>query len=146
MTQRFNKITRQAMRALEPGKRIVEHGVIYEKVKSGDGRFEICIQVNGKRIHRVIGNESEGITRTHAEEAIETLKNEARLGRLSLPKGRKLPLNFKQASAQYLERLAVEGGKNLESKTKQLEQRLIPFFDTMPLASISTFQLNTRHN
>src|SRR5579871_4140232 len=114
MSKKFEKLTRQAMRDLPPGRRIVEHGIIYEKTKNGDGRFEFCIQVNGERMHRVVGNESEGITRTHVEEAIEKYKNEARMGRLSLPKGRKLPLSFKEGATQYLERLVVENGKNLK--------------------------------
>jgi integrase len=141
MSKRFEKLTRLEMRALLPGKRIVEHGIVYEKLKSGDGRFELCIQVNGKRMHRVVGNESEGITRMHAEQAIEKLKNEARMGRISLPKGRKLHLSFKQAAQQYLERLVVEGGNSLDTKERQLKQQLVPFFDTTPLASISSFQV-----
>jgi len=141
MSQKFVKLTRLAMRALEPGKRIVEHGIIYEKLKSGDGRFEMCIQVNGKRMHRVVGNESEGITRTHAEEAIEKFKNEARMDRVSLPKGRKLHLTFKQAAEDYLERLAVEDGKSLPSKTRMIKTRLIPFFEFTPLKEISSFQI-----
>ena len=141
MAQRFAKLTRLNMRALAPGKRIVEHGVIYEKLKTGDGRFEICIQVDGKRMHRVVGNESEGITRTHAENTVEKLKNESRLGRLSLPKGRKLPMSFKSAAVQYLERLAVEDGNSLAIKTRQINQKLIPFFDMTPLENISSFQI-----
>ena len=133
MTKRFEKLTRQATRSLESGKRIVEHGIVYEKLKNGDGRFEICIQANGTRQHRVIGNESEGITRTHAEQAIEKLKHDARSNRLSLPKGRKLPLSFKKAASQYLERLEVEGGKSLAIKKRQLNQQLIPFFGMTPL-------------
>jgi integrase len=139
--QKFVKMTRLAMRALVPGKRIVEHGIVYEKLKSEDGRFELCIQVNGKRMHRTVGKESEGITRSHAEQAIEKFKNEARMGRLSLPKGRKLPMTFKEAAAQYLERLSLEGGKSLDTKKRQLKQLLIPFFDCTPLADISPFQV-----
>ena len=141
MPQRFTKLTRPNMRALAPGKRIVEHGIVYEKLKSGDGRFELCIQVNGKRIHRVIGNESEGITRHHAEQATEKLRNDARMNRLNLPKGRKLPLSFKKAAAQYLERMEIEGGRNLAIKRRQLALKLIPFFGDAALESISSFQV-----
>ena len=141
MTLRFTKLTRPNTRALEPGKRIVEHGIVYEKLANGDGRFEICIQVDGKRLHRVIGNESEGVTRYHAEQAIEKLKHDSRTNRLNLPKGRKLPLSFKKAAAQYLERLEVEGGKNLHIKQRQLALKLVPFFGESALESISSFQI-----
>src|SRR5688572_1688298 len=141
MAQRFIKLTRQAMRALESGDRIHEHGITYEKLKNGDGRFEIYGQINGKRLHRVIGNDSEGITRTHAEEALEKLRNEARMDRISLPKGRKLHLTFKQAARDYLERLEIEGGKSLAGKKRQLNQLLIPFFGATPLKDITSFQV-----
>jgi hypothetical protein len=47
--------------------------------------------VDGQRIHRVIGRESDGTTRTQAEDFIEKVRTEARHGRLNLPKGRKMP-------------------------------------------------------
>ena len=89
MSAKFTKLTRAAMRALEPGQKINEHCITYEKLKNGDGSFEIYGQINGKRIHRRIGKESEGITRSHAEQGLEKLKNEARMDRISYPKGRK---------------------------------------------------------
>jgi len=141
MSRKFEKLTREAMRALPPDKRIVEHGITYIKLQNGDGRFQACIMVNGKRIHRVIGNESEGITRTHAEQAIEKFKHSGRENRLSLPKGRKLPMAFKQAAKQYLERLELEGGKNIPKKKQQLEQYLVPFFSDTALTEISSFDV-----
>ncbi len=50
--------------------------------------------VDAQRIHRVIGKESDGTTRTQAEEFIEKAKQDAKSGRLNLPKGRKIALNF----------------------------------------------------
>ena len=141
MSRKFDKLTREAMRALPAGKHIVEHGITYIKLKNGDGRFQACIMVNGKRIHRVIGNESEGITRTQAEQAIEKFKHGGRENRLSLPKGRKLPMSFKQAAAQYEERLEVEDGKSLAIKKRQLKQKLIPFFGDTALEEINSFQI-----
>lgn len=141
MTLKYTKLTRPAMRDLPKGKRIVEHGITYEKLNSGDGRFAICIMVNGKRIHRTIGKESEGITRTHAEQAIEKFKHEGRENRLSLPKGRKLPLTFKEAAHKYLERLTLEGGNNIPKKTQQLQQYLIPYFGATPLDGLNSFDV-----
>ena len=60
----------------------------------GDGRYTVNIMVDGQRIHRVIGKESEGVTRKQAEEFIEKVRTDARQGRLNLPKGRKLTLGF----------------------------------------------------
>lgn len=141
MSRKFDKLTRPAMRNLKPGKRIVENGIVYEKLANGDGRFAMCIMVNGKRHHRVVGKESEGITRKQAEDAIEKLKHESREGRLSLPKGRKVPLTFGKVSTMYLERLVDEGGKNIPKKRQQLEQYLVPFFGHIPLTDISSFDV-----
>ena len=60
--------------------------------------------VDGQRIHRVIGMESDGVTREQAENAIEKLRTEAREGRLNLPKGRKIALGFQEATAKYLDK------------------------------------------
>ncbi len=50
--------------------------------------------IDGQRIHRVIGKESEGVTRQHVEDAIEKLRTDARVGRLSLPKKTKNCIGF----------------------------------------------------
>jgi len=95
--------------------------------------------VDGQRIHRVIGRESEGVTRTQAEEFIERVRTEAREGRLSLPKGRKTHFGFTEAAHKYLVRLSETNGKNLIAKERQLRRYLIPFFRNQSLDTISTF-------
>lgn len=40
-------------------------------VASGDGVYSVNVMVDGQRIHRVLGKESEGVTRTQAEQYIE---------------------------------------------------------------------------
>lgn len=97
--------------------------------------------VDGQRIHRVIGKESDGVTREQAEKFIEQARTDARQGRLNLPKGRKIVLGFKEAAEKYLEKLEQEGGKDMTSKRQRLKHHLIPFFTSMPLAKISTFDV-----
>jgi integrase len=97
--------------------------------------------VDGRRIHRVIGVESEGVTRTQAEEFIERVRTDARAGRLSLPKGRKLALTFGTAAVDYLDRLKQDGGKNIKIKERQLRMYLSPFFATMRLDAVTSFTI-----
>lgn len=98
MARAFNKLTRPAMRSLRPGGSLTEHGINFERVANGDGVFSVNVMVDGSRIHRVIGRESEGVTRSQAEQFIEKARSEARAGRLSLPAGRKNHLSFAEAA------------------------------------------------
>jgi integrase len=141
MALRFSKLTRLACRKLQPGQKLVEHGITFERLANGDGRYSVNVMVDGQRIHRVIGKESDGVTREQAEQFIEQACTQARQGRLNLPKGRKVVVGFKQATEKYLERLVQEGGRNQKSKTQHLNQHLIPFFENKPLAKITTFDV-----
>ena len=64
MRRTFSKLGRPAMRKLDIGDELTEHGVAFERPAIGDGLFTVNIIVGGQRIHRVIGRESEGTTRT----------------------------------------------------------------------------------
>ena len=141
MTIKYEKLTRPLMRGLAPGNRIIEHGISFERLKNGDGRFSVNIMVDGLRIHRVVGKESEGTTRTQAEDFIAQARSDAKHNRLSLPRGRKTPISFRDAAIQYLSKLEEEGGKDLKAKQRKLELHLIPFFGSKPLPQISTFDV-----
>lgn len=141
MTIKFQKLTRTTMRALTENQTISEHGITFERLKNGDGRFLINIMVDGKRVHRVLGKESEGVTRQQAEEFIAMMRTDARHDRLNLPKGRKLTLCFEEAAENYLEKLKEEGGKNISKKREQLKLHLVPFFKDKPLSQIATFDI-----
>ena len=80
-----------------------------------------------KRIHGIAGRESHGMTRTQAEELIAKVRTDAKHNRLSLPKGRKVPLEFDAAATRYLECLLEEGDKELKARKHRLEDRLLPF-------------------
>lgn len=98
--------------------------------------------VDGKRIHRVIGKESEGLTRTQCEEFTESARSEARAGRLTLPKGRKLALTFTAAADDYINRLDESAGKNITIKRRHLRMYLKPFFGPLRLDAITRFTID----
>jgi integrase len=141
MALRFNRLTRAAIRALPHGGKIYEHGITAERLKSGDVRYKINIMVDGERVHRVVGRESEGVTPTQAERAIETIRTKAREGRLDLPAGRKVHRTFSEAADDYLERLEESDGKNLKPKRQHLRQHLTPYFERERLDKLSEFGL-----
>lgn len=141
MAKTFSKLTRPLMRKLGVGGMLNEHGITFERQPSGDGVFTVNVMVDGQRIHRVIGRESDGTTRTQAEEFIAKVRNDARHDRLALPKGRKVALSFGEAASKYLDRLHESGGKDLKAKTHRLNLHLVPFFGTSPLSKISSFDV-----
>ncbi len=141
MSKRFQKLTRPAIRALGPGGRIQEHGIIAACMASGDIRYSVNVQINGRRVHRVIGRESEGTTRTQAEAWLEQAATQARHGNLDLPKGRRQHLTFTEASRIYLKRLEEGDGKNITEKRRHLRTHLRPFFGTMRCDQISKFDV-----
>lgn len=138
MSKTFTKLTRPLIRKLMPGETLNEHGIVFERQTSGDGVFTVNVMVDGQRIHRVIGRESDGTTRTQAEEFIEKARQDAKGGRLNLPKARKLALSFSDAADKYLIKLAEEDGKDLKMKAYRLHMHLKPFFGAMPLSKISS--------
>ncbi|MCC2975718.1 hypothetical protein LK533_03385 [Sphingomonas sp. PL-96] len=99
------------------------------------------VMVDGRRINRTVGRDSDGVNREHAEKLIERFRTEAREGRLSLPAGRKLHRTVAEAAKEYLERSQHEGGKNLVPKTRHLRLQLVPFFGNQRLDAISELDL-----
>ena len=97
--------------------------------------------VDRRRIHRVIGRESEGVTRQQAEDFIASARTDARRDRLNLPEGRKTPLGFREASVRYCDQLESQGGRNIKAKRRQLQQHLVPFFSGSPFNQISSFEI-----
>ncbi|MBL0074378.1 MAG: hypothetical protein IPP41_00025 [Rhodocyclaceae bacterium] len=124
MAKTFTKLTRPTMRKLAAGEKLNEHGITFERQANGDGVFTVNFMVDGQRIHRVIGRESDGTTRTQAEEFIDKARQDAKAGRLNLPKGRKLALSFREAADKYLTKLEQEGGKDIPMKRYRLDQHL----------------------
>ncbi len=111
-----------------------------------DLRYSVNVMVDGERIHRVVGYDSGGTTRTQCEEFIAKVRSDARGDRLDLPKGRKIPLTFAKAAAIYLEREREVGGRDLESKARHLKLHLTPYFGTMRVDRISKFTIEKFRN
>ena len=133
---KFKTLTRANTRNVERHQKIQENGIEFDRLANGDGRYRINIMVDGQRIHRLVGKESDGTTRLDAEKMMAKLRNEAQEARLNLPKGRKPTLRFKEAAEKYLEKQISTQAKNLKSKIYQLKLHLIPFLDNKPLDKI----------
>lgn len=141
MAKSFVKLDRRELRKLPPGEKLTEHGITFERLSNGDGLYSVNVMVDGIRIHRVVGRESDGTTRTQAEDFIEKARTDARHDRLTLPKGRKIVLSFKDAATKYITKLGESGGKNLQVKEQHLQQHMVPFFGDMPLSKLGTFDV-----
>jgi integrase len=141
MALRFSRLDRPAIRRLAPGEKLTEHGVTAERLRNGDTRYSVNVMVDGRRIHRVIGQESDGVTRTQCEEFIEKARTDAREGRLSLPSGRKLHLAFGAAADLYLKKLKEIGGKDYVNNEQHIRLHLKPYLGSMRLDQISAFTL-----
>lgn len=129
------------VRSLAPGESIFENGIKYTKLPNGDGRFSINLMVDGRRIQRALGKESEGVTRSDAELFIEQMRTESRQNRYNLPQGRKLAMSFEEVSQKYLERLKQIGDADLKKKESRLKLHLLPFFSGRPLNQIKNFDI-----
>lgn len=141
MSIKFTKITRANQRNLKAGEKLDEHGITFDRMSNGDGCYKINIMVDGQRIHRVVGKESEGVTRMQAEELIANLRTDARHGRLNLPKGRKLHFTLEEAAKKYLTKLDEEGGKDIIAKTYRLTMHVLPFLGSIALDKLCTFDI-----
>ncbi len=146
MALRFTRLTRPAIRKLQAGERTTEHGITAEGLQDGDVRYSINIMVDGERIHRVIGRDSDGTTRTQCEDFIAKARAEARDGRLQLPKGRKTALIFAKAAKLYLEGEKEVGAKDMVSKEGHLRLHLVPYFGSMRVERISKFTVEKFRN
>ena len=141
MARRFSKLTRPEIRKLKPGASITEHGITAECLADGDVRYSVNVMANRHRVHRVVGLESDGTTRSQAEEFISSTKKaakEERLGEL-LPKGRKVHLTFATAADRYLKMLREGGGKDYENNQQHLRLHLVPYFGAMLPNKITKF-------
>jgi integrase len=137
----FQKLTRQNINRLSSGHKITEGGITFERLANGDGLYSVNIMVDRLRIHRVIGRESDGTTRSQCETFIERTRTAARDDRLSLPRGRKVALTFSEATPRYIAKLREIGGRGIARKERQLDLHLRPFFNQKGLSKITTFDV-----
>ena len=147
MALKFQQLTRDAIKKLGTSERINEHGITAERTKTGDIRYSVNIMADGQRIHRVIGRESEGVTREQAERAIETFRTKAREERLDLPTKRKQHRTFKEAAKEYLANIeattgpADKGFADIPNKRRNLDTHLVPALGSHRLDKITEFAI-----
>lgn len=134
---RFVKLTRQAIRLLQPGHRLIEHGLCAERLANQDVRWSVNIMVDGQRIHRVIGRESDGTTRTQVEQFIEQARTAARQTRLQLPKGRKLSITIADAATEYIQLLGLTTQDDKSKRKARLTQHILPILGDRRLMQLS---------
>ena len=141
MARTLGRLRRDEIKKLDPGAAISERGITARKLANGDVRWSINIMVDGDRIHRIVGLESENTGKTQAEDLIAKLRSDSRAGRLDLPKGRKLHLTVTEAAKQYLARLELEDGKNIATKKRHLNKLLVPYFGSRRIDRLTDFNL-----
>ena len=141
MALRFSRLTRPNIRSLKPGEKIAEHGIVAEREGDGDVVYSVNVMVHGLRVHRVVGRESDGTTRTQAEDYVAQVRTDAKHGRLSLPKGRSVPLTVKAACDLYIKAMKVTGGKNMTAKEAHCDNHITPYFKGMELTRVAPFTM-----
>lgn len=142
MSRRYDRLTRDNVKKLSAGQRITEGGITAEALVDGSIRWSVNVMVSARRVHRVIGRSTDGVTRTDCETFIERVKSEERAERLHLPSGRKTWLTFRQLAERYLDRMETTGGKNLKAKRVHVHQRLVPYFKDQRADTLSTFTVD----
>ena len=143
MSRRVGNLNRDSVKRLTSGASISEAGITAARLDDGDLRWSVNVMVAGRRIHRVIGRESEGVSKADCEAFIERVRTEERAERLQLPSKRKTWLSFRQAADRYLERMEAGGGRNLKAKKQHLNQWLIPYFADQRADTLTEFTVNT---
>jgi hypothetical protein len=87
MSVRFSALDRRLIRQLKPGEKASEHGITVERLTDGDLRYEVGVMVDGKRIHRVIGKASDGVTAPSARNSSRPSAPRRAPGAWRCPKG-----------------------------------------------------------
>lgn len=123
----FAKLTRPGMRGLKAGESLSEHGITFTRLANGDGRWSVNVMVARQRHHQVVGLESEGYTRTQAEDLVATLKAAKRSAAHGV-QGSKAPVSQTLAAAadEYLVYLRKHDGKDLKAKEMRFREHLKP--------------------
>jgi integrase len=128
---------RDAIRALLPGQTLTVDGVEIQRRPDGDLRYLINAVVDNRRIHRVVGYQSQGMNFHQARDHVERLRIEAREHRLAVPpKGHKQPVTLRAAAALYIARLKETNGKNIAKKEAQLAQHITRLLGDLRLAAL----------
>ncbi|HYG05318.1 MAG TPA: site-specific integrase [Stenotrophomonas sp.] len=135
----FSKLTRSGLRGLQPGQSVSERGITYTRTADGDGRWSVNVMVSRRRHHQVVGMESQGFTRTQAEEVVARLKAGKHEKAHGVRKAR--AVTFREAGKLYLEHLEATGGKDIPKKTARLQQHLYRLLGSIQLSALTQTDL-----
>lgn len=129
----FATLTRQRLRSLKPGETARERGIEFTRLANGDGRWAVNVMVNRVRRHRIVGTESEGFTRTQAEQAVAEIKAGKREAQ-----GRRVRIvSLREAAAAYLAHLEATGGRDVVKKRERLQLHLLPALGHVMLPALT---------
>ncbi|WJI14955.1 site-specific integrase [Pseudoxanthomonas winnipegensis] len=135
----FAKLTRGGMRGLQPGQSLSEHGITYTRLAGGDGRWTVNVMVNRRRHHQVVGLESEGYTRTQAEDVVATLKAAKRADAHGVTGSRRpASMTVRQAADDYLAYLRVHSGRDITAKGMRFREHLVPHLGSIGVARFTS--------
>lgn len=134
-----SKLSRDRLRKLKVGETAHESGIAFTRLAGGDGRWAVNVMVSRVRHHVVVGLESQGFTRTQADEVVAKLKASARERAHGVRKAR--AVTFKQAATLYLEHLRETGGKDIDKKAERLRLHLVPGLGALTLGTITESDL-----
>jgi hypothetical protein len=141
MPWRFARLTQSAIRQLQPSQTLREHGIEAEGLADGSIRYSVEFMKDGKREHRRLGRDRDGMNLRQAELFIEQHRSNLRHGRLSLPAGRKLPQTAGALLDLYLEKLREVGGADFRNNEQHIRLHLRPYFGGMRVDRISDFTM-----
>ncbi len=134
----FTKLTRAGMRGLKPGQSLSEHGITYTRTANGDGRWSVNVMVSRRRHHQVIGLESEGYTRTQAEDVVASLKASKRTAAHGVQGSKgNASQTVAQAADDYLAYLRLHDGKDIDTKERRFRDHIKPHLGRRPVARLT---------
>jgi integrase len=130
-------LDRSSLRNLRAGESRSAKGVVYTRLRS-DGRWSVNVMVNRVRHHVVVGLESEGFTRTQAEDVIAGLKAKKREQQhgVAAPKHR-VRHSVAQAAKAYIEHLEDHGGKDIEGKRGRFDRHITRLLGNVAVAKLT---------
>lgn len=132
------KLSRDRLRKLKVGATAHESGIAFTRLAGGDGRWSVNVMVARVRHHVVVGLESEGYTKTQAEELVARLKagGREREHGVASPKARGR-LTIAREVDDYLEFLREHNGRDVDAKARRFRQHIVPGLGKISLATLT---------
>ena len=77
MALAFVHLTADAIARLDPGEKIAEFGIAAERRGDGDIQYSVDARIHGRRVHRVVGREGDGVGLDDARAVLAAARAEA---------------------------------------------------------------------